>query len=413
MGMNVCFVSCFPPSRGRLSEYAYYLLRELACFESIEKIHVFADKIEGGEVSFENGKIVVHRVWRPDSVLSLILLLLRILRVRPHLVHFNVHMAVFGRSRLANFVGLALPFFCRIFGLRTIVTLHNVFDRMDVEKCGFRSSFLNRLGAFLALKLVSFASLVTVTVRSYIRLMRERYGCRAVRWVPHGTWRVNVFKFNGGSFDSSHERNVLFIGHVGPYKNLDLLLRAYKMLDNGLKVRLLIAGGSHPNFPGVLEEYRARCRDPNIRFLGFVPDEELPRVFEMADVVVLPYATCTGTSGVAHLASSFGKPIVATDLPEFRELMGEGCGIILAKHDPKDFAKKIELLLRDRRLAEELKNRSLRFASKRTWNKIAQQFFLCYLEILDMSLLNLSLKNEKSEALVSSNNAANVIMKAR
>ena len=149
-----------------------------------------------------------------------------------------------------------------------------------------------------------------------------------------------------------------------------------------MKIRLLIAGGSHPNFPGVLEEYRARCRDPNIRFLGFVPDEELPRVFEMADVVVLPYATCTGTSGVAHLASSFGKPIVATDLPEFRELVGEGCGIILAKHDPKDFAKKIELLLRDRRLAEELKNRSLKFASKRTWNKIAQQFFLCYLEIL-------------------------------
>lgn len=76
--MNVCFVSCFPPSRGRLSEYAYYLLRELACFESIEKIHVFADKIEGGEVSSENGKIVVHRVWKPDSVLSLVLLLFRI-----------------------------------------------------------------------------------------------------------------------------------------------------------------------------------------------------------------------------------------------------------------------------------------------------------------------------------------------
>lgn len=181
--------------------------------------------------------------------------------------------------------------------------------------------------------------------------------------VPHGTWRVNVFKFNGGSFDSSYERNVLFIGHVGPYKNLDLLLRAYKMLDDCLKVRLLIAGGSHPNFPGVLEEYRARCRDPNIRFLGFVPDEELPRVFEMVDVVVLPYATCTGTSGVAHLASSFGKPIVATDLPEFRELMEEGCGIILAKHDPRDLAEKIEMVLARHYIADEREKFKICFKS--------------------------------------------------
>jgi len=145
---------------------------------------------------------------------------------------------------------------------------------------------------------------------------------------------------------------------------------------------LLIAGGSHPNFPGVLEEYRARCRDPNIRFLGFVPDEELPRVFEMADVVVLPYATCTGTSGVAHLASSFGKPIVATDLPEFRELVREGCGIILAKHDPKDLAKKIEIVLTRHCIADEMRGKSLKFASSRTWDKIAANFVRCYEGIL-------------------------------
>jgi len=373
-------VSCFPPSRGRLSEYAYYLLNELSEFEEIAKVHVLSDK---GGVSnsgiAKNGKIVVRRAWSFDDPFSLMVLLLKILKLRPDIVHFNVHMAVFGKSRLANFVGLSLPFFCRLLRLKSIVTLHNVVDQIDIDRCGFKSSTLNRMGAFLAIKFLSLASLITVTVKSYVDLMKKRYNCKYVEWVPHGTWKVpNNLENN----NCNKEKRILFIGYVGPYKNLDLLFEACKILNgNGQKIRLLVAGSSHPNFPGVLEEYKQRFNDQPIDFLGFIPDEELSPLFKEVSTVVLPYATCTGTSGIAHLASSYGVPIVATNLPEFRELRKEGCGMLLCGHNPKDLAMKIETMLENEELANKLRKKSYDFASKRTWDKIAKHFLKLYFHL--------------------------------
>lgn len=83
-------------------------------------------------------------------------------------------------------------------------------------------------------------------------------------------------------------------------------------------VKLVIARSSHPNYPNFLDKYKSENCLPCVQFTGYVPESQLPSLLEKVDVVVLPYFTCTGTSGVAHLVSSYGVPIIATDLPEFR-----------------------------------------------------------------------------------------------
>jgi len=247
---------------------------------------------------------------------------------------------------------------------------------IDIERAGFSNTTLNRAGALIATKILTFASAVTLTVQSYLRTLKRRYGCKNVYWVPHGTWEVDPV-----SYQHNNPRSILYFGYSGPYKDLDLLFNAFEMLRKRRpNVKLTIAGASHPNYPDFLRKYESEKPDA-VDFLDYVPDHQLSSLFEKTDLVVLPYHTCTGTSGVAHLVSSYGIPIIVTDLPEFRELAKEGCGIILSPHDPNELVKNIELALNNNELLLELKERSQYFTKKRTWNKIALSFYRLYEQV--------------------------------
>jgi glycosyltransferase involved in cell wall biosynthesis len=60
-----------------------------------------------------------------------------------------------------------------------------------------------------------------------------------------------------------------------------------------------------------------------VRFLGYLPEEELPALFRSTSVLVLPYSSAAGTSGVVHQACQFGLPMVAAEIPELVEMARE------------------------------------------------------------------------------------------
>ena len=60
-----------------------------------------------------------------------------------------------------------------------------------------------------------------------------------------------------------------------------------------------------------------------MRFTGYVAEEQVPVVFEDAAVVVFPYTSTTGSSGVLHQAGSFGKAVVLPHIGDFVELISE------------------------------------------------------------------------------------------
>jgi glycosyltransferase involved in cell wall biosynthesis len=60
--------------------------------------------------------------------------------------------------------------------------------------------------------------------------------------------------------------------------------------------------------------------NPLIRFVGYVPEESIPELFQTASLAVMPYTSSAGSSGVAHLACQYGLPILASDIQDLREL---------------------------------------------------------------------------------------------
>jgi glycosyltransferase involved in cell wall biosynthesis len=377
--LRVCFVSSYPPNHARLSEYTKSLVNELEKRHIINDIYVVADMVGGSKNrAQESSKIEVFRIWKPDDLFSILGIVPKILKLKPDVVHFNVHFQSFGKNRLSNFFGLSLIFLCRLLNLRVVATVHNFGEIVDLVKVKVKPTLLNRIGIFAATKFVLSASKVVVKVRSYKTYLSERYGSKEVSYIHHGA------TVTADPPSDSREKVVLLFGHMGPHKGLPVLLDAFKeIVKVRTDVKLVVAGSDHPNFPRYLESVKRGFSLSNVDFLGYVEENDLTGLFEKVDVVVLPYLTATGTSGVFHLACGFGKTIVASDIPEIRELVAEGASAILVSPgDVKALKNAILSVLDNKELRISMERRNLVFAQKENWGIVAEAYEKVYLETL-------------------------------
>lgn len=376
--MKVCFISAYPPNRARLSEYAQNLVPALATRPSIDTLYLLADKSIGSEkVQLENHKIQVFRVWKAGEFLSVLNIMRYIMKIRPEIVHFNVSFQSFGTNKVTNMTGLSLILLSRLLGFQVIAGVHTLGEKADLEKFHLKPSLLNRTGILMATKIILSAQNVVVLVRSYGDFLRKRYKHNEVKFIPHGTTVDKEIK------QETDEKVILIFGHMGPHKGLPLLLEAFeKMKKTGNKIKLVVAGSNHPNFPHYLEQF-AKARIPDVEFIGYVPQKDLGSVFRKADVVVLPYNAAPGTSGVFHLACGCGKPVVASDLPEIKEMVSDGASAILVPPGDAEALKNAILsLLQDEKMAAKMSKRNLEFAQKESWDVVAKFYEEAYLSLL-------------------------------
>ena len=85
---------------------------------------------------------------------------------------------------------------------------------------------------------------------------------------------------------------------------------------------------------------------PSARFTGYVPDAQVPALFEAADLLLLPYPTAFATSGPLALALGFGTPVLCS------EALGKCVGAppsLQTNVQPAALAARLRELARDRR----------------------------------------------------------------
>ena len=125
---------------------------------------------------------------------------------------------------------------------------------------------------------------------------------------------------------ATDKRVVLFFGLLRPYKGLDVLLEAWRGIDDA---ELWIVGMPRMDIAALIAD-----APPNVRFVPrFVADAELPAYFARADLVVLPYREIE-QSGVLFTALAFGKPLLVSDVGGFAEVAERGAAHAVAPGDP-------------------------------------------------------------------------------
>ena len=333
--LRICLVGCFPPSRGDLNEYGFHIASALREKPDVDLV-VLADRISSpGSVSGELSDFKVERCWRFNSFLTPLHLLRAIRRANPDVVWFNMGFSTFARNPVAALLSMAGPVMARRMGFYTHVTLHTMFNRINLQDAGVRLRRLYRLAGGFATRFVLASHDVTVLLPSFRSELLTRFSADVARvhYRPHGTFN----RTSPIAPRRSAENIILAFGYWGTYKRLELLLESMEGIAAAVpNAQLIIAGMNHPSAPGYLESLERRYNDTGyISFVGYVPEADLPKLFQQAKVLVLPYSSAAGTSGVVHQACEHGLPMVAAAIPELVELASE-YGIKIEFYPPGD-----------------------------------------------------------------------------
>ena len=165
---------------------------------------------------------------------------------------------------------------------------------------------------------------------------------------------------------------LLFVGNVEPRKNLLALLEAYARMRTatGLSLRLAIAGGkgwkNHPI-------HRAAAASPfaaDIRFLGRVPEPDLPPLVNGALAFVYP-SLYEGFGLPPLEAMMCGTPVITSNRSSLPEVVGDAALLV----DPDDREQLTDAMARvtgEEALREDLRERGLKHAQRYSWDETAR-----------------------------------------
>lgn len=127
------------------------------------------------------------------------------------------------------------------------------------------------------------------------------------------------------------ERVLLFVGAMERhhfYKAVPLLIDAVAASDD---VDRLVLAGSGDRVPALKAKARRAGVADRVEFPGYVPDWELPLYYSAADLFVLPSKPDRGEAfGIVLLeAMACGTPVLTTDIPGVRTVVGESAGVVV------------------------------------------------------------------------------------
>jgi len=391
--LKISLVTSFPPSKGDLNEYGYHLARALHDDPRVSLTILADDLLPKPELP----GFRVKRCWRFNSTFNAVRLLRAIRKTNPDVVWFNIGFSTFARSPVAAFLGITIPALARLAGLYTHITLHTVFERIDLQDSGVRWRGLYRVAGRIATRLLLLVNDITVLLPSFRSELLNNYRIESerVHFRPHG-----IFSDMPDTAPAQHERAgavILAFGYWGTYKRVEPLLEAMDEVGEKFpNAMLVVAGKNHPSTPGYIESLRERTVNQNVRFLGYVPELELHTLFNTATVLALPYSSAAGASGVVHQGCQYGLPMVATDIPEIREsATAEGIAInFYAPGDPRALANQLIQLLESAELRRSISEHNLCVARSMQFPKIVDGYLKLFQERTNSSMMQANYTTE-------------------
>jgi glycosyltransferase involved in cell wall biosynthesis len=194
--------------------------------------------------------------------------------------------------------------------------------------------------------------------------------------IPHGDY--GFLRRHAG--DIAEEPLILCFGRFSPYKGMEVLCRAERLLGDRLgEYEVCVAGeGDAGLFTSEIGP-SGRVRVIN----RFISDEEVAHLFQRARLVVLPY-TQASQSGVLAIAQAFGKAAIVTDVGGLPEAVGFGkAGLIVPPNDAPALAEAIAHAWGDPALRQRLGSAGLaRVEQEIGWPIVSQQHLTLYHDMI-------------------------------
>lgn len=175
---------------------------------------------------------------------------------------------------------------------------------------------------------------------------------------------------------------ILFIGAIEPKKNLELLLKAFYLCQKEKSnLHLVIAGKKAWKYQTVFAQIEQLNLGEKIRFLDFIPYEDLPALYSSAEVFVFP-SRYEGFGLPPLEAMKCGTPVITSNISSLPEIVGEE-GMMVSPDDHEELAESILKILSDQQLRSELSSYGLKRAALFSWRNTGQKTLEVYNTVLE------------------------------
>lgn len=168
---------------------------------------------------------------------------------------------------------------------------------------------------------------------------------------------------------------LFYVGNAYPHKNLSRLIEAFlKIRPEYQYLQLVLSGKDHAFWQKLKTKYSHR----DIIYTGFITDKEMISLYKLAKAFVLP--SLEEGFGIPVLeAMACQCPVVASSAASLPEVGGDAC-LYFDPRDTTDLAKKLNLILQNNKLTQNLVQEGDKQYRKFSWEKLAQKTLAIYEE---------------------------------
>jgi glycosyltransferase involved in cell wall biosynthesis len=172
----------------------------------------------------------------------------------------------------------------------------------------------------------------------------------------------------------------LYVGLVEPRKNLPLLLNAYARLAQQEEPPMLVVVGRFGwMVEDVLRQVEALQLQDRVLFTGYIPDQDLPLVYNLAQTLLYP-SRYEGFGFPPLEAMACGTPVITTAVSAMRDQVGDA-GLLIPPQDEQALFEAMRRLSRDPSLRQALAVQGQKQAEKYTWNQTALKTLRVYQKV--------------------------------
>ncbi len=171
---------------------------------------------------------------------------------------------------------------------------------------------------------------------------------------------------------------LLFVGNIEPRKNLLALVDAYDRLRRRtpFSPRLVLAGTAGWKNQALYQAVAASAFSADIRFLGHVPDADLPAL--MNGALALVYPSLYEGFGLPPLeAMACGTPVITSNRSSLPEVVGDAA-LMVDAGDRSGLAEAMARVVAEPSLREDLRERGLRQVRRFSWDETARMTLQVY-----------------------------------
>jgi len=248
-------------------------------------------------------------------------------------------------------------------------TIHEIFGSKWFKLKDPATAVLGFFSQYL-LKIYAFDKIITVSDSTKDALTCFGIPTKKVTVIPDG---IDLSRLNEYEKVSKEKYSIVSIGRLVKQKGHIYLIQSMKYIVKEAPEAKLFIIGDGP-YKSALESYTEKLGlKNNVFFMGNLPEEEKMRILKKSKIFAFPsLQEGFGISLIEAMACCL--PVVASDLPVFRELLKDGRKVFLVETaNPKKIAEKIAQLFYGKSEMEEMLKISKKYFEKFDWSVSAQR----------------------------------------